>query len=255
MPPVRILVASDIHLDPQSAAGREAMSVFDRAWSALAPALAEADALLLLGDLTDEGDESAYRKLAEAVRPLPGLVLAVPGNHDDPAGLGAVLGGQGDLVGGRVHRAATAGECHLFVLDTSEPGRASGILSRACLDWLADGLARAGGAPVAIGMHHSPLRTGLDELDRMGLIDGREGFLDIVEAYPGPVAVVAGHFHVARTCNRAGVQYVLNPTLSSRPGQWRLWPSSSEIVPRARGATALSLDPDGAWHVEFLGGW
>lgn len=231
------------------------MPVFDRAWSALGPALTEADALLLLGDLADDGDESAYRKLAQVIQPLPGLVLAVPGNHDDPARLGAVLSGQGDSVRGRVHYAATAGECHLFALDTSEPGRASGILSDACLGWLAEGLARAGAAPVVIGMHHSPLLTGLDELDRMGLVDGRAGFLEIVEAYAGAVVVAAGHFHVARTCYRAGVQYVLNPTLSARPGQWRLWASSSEIVSRARGATALSLDPDGAWHVEFLGGW
>jgi 3',5'-cyclic AMP phosphodiesterase CpdA len=256
MSPVRIIVASDIHLTPATAAGREAASVFGQAWSALSPALAEADALLLLGDLTDDGDASAYARIAEAVQPLPGVVLAVPGNHDEPAGLEAALAASGgDRVAERVHRAATAAGCHLLALDTSEPGRASGVLSGACLAWLDEKLARAGGAPVVIGMHHSALRTGLDELDRMGLVGGREGFLEIVEAYAGSVVAVAGHFHVARTCYRAGVQHVLNPTLSARPGQWRLWSSSTEIVSRARGATALSLDAEGAWHVEFLGGW
>lgn len=251
----RVLVASDLHLDTRTEAGQAAIQRAKAALGSLGGTGDLAQAVLLLGDLGEDSDRAGYDVLAAITAPFANRVLAVPGNHDDPALLAqAICPPPGPP--------STRGHCRLITtggtaiaLSSSVVGAPHGELGSDDLAWLATVLDEAEGSPVVVGLHHSPLVTELAEPDAMGLRVGREEFVSLVQSYPGPVAVVAGHYHIARTCMREGVQYVLNPSLSGTPGLWPLWPQCDAIAPRANGMTALSLDTHGAWHVEFIGGW
>jgi Icc-related predicted phosphoesterase len=75
--PIRVAAAGDLHC---------AEPLRERVGRALAHAAAEADLILLAGDLTTQGEPEQALVLADACRGLDVPVLAVLGNHDHHAG-------------------------------------------------------------------------------------------------------------------------------------------------------------------------
>lgn len=59
------------------------------------------DAVVLTGDIADDGSLTAYERARQMVIGLGAPVLATPGNHDDPTALGEVFGRAQELdIGG-----------------------------------------------------------------------------------------------------------------------------------------------------------
>jgi len=75
--PIRLAAAGDLHCT-------EALR--DRIVRSFSAVEAEADLILLAGDLTAQGEPEQAQVLADACRPLEAPVLAVLGNHDHHAG-------------------------------------------------------------------------------------------------------------------------------------------------------------------------
>jgi Icc-related predicted phosphoesterase len=72
-PLIRLAAVGDLHVEPSNA----------DAWrAALEPCSAEADLLLLAGDLTQVGSETEARALVSALADIPIDIAAVLGNHD-----------------------------------------------------------------------------------------------------------------------------------------------------------------------------
>lgn len=81
----RIIQLSDIHLLSNEAGellGVNTQESF-KAVRGLIEQEKEIDFLLLSGDLTQDGSEKAYTKLAELIKPLQKPAYWVPGNHDN----------------------------------------------------------------------------------------------------------------------------------------------------------------------------
>jgi 3',5'-cyclic AMP phosphodiesterase CpdA len=149
------------------------------------------DALLIGGDVADGADDREYARAAELLGRLPMPVFVLPGNHDDPARLAALLG-----VAEAPFAVEVGGGVRLVGLDTTVVGSGSGALDADARAWLADTLAAAPEAPTIVALHHPPVVIGFDCLDEIRLDpDDARAFAAIVADAPQVVRVVAGHVH------------------------------------------------------------
>jgi Icc protein len=136
------------------------------------------DAVVVTGDIADDGSREAVLRVRELVQPVAPVVVAVPGNHDRTDAVAEVFGSE----------AARVGAWQIVGAATNELGEVAGD-ARPVLDLLdsCDG-------PVAVGMHH-PLRSrsthpwftlgGAGKLERR-LLEHRS-----------PLVLLSGHTHEA----------------------------------------------------------
>jgi len=153
------------------------------------------DALLVTGDLVDNGSDEEYALVHELLSAVGAPLHVLPGNHDRREGLRARFGLPGDPAA-PVQYAAELGPLRLVALDTTIPGRAAGELDAERLDWLDAELSRAPEQPTLLAMHHPPAPTGVAPWDEIGLPASDRAALEAVIArHPQVRRVVAGHIH------------------------------------------------------------
>ncbi|MDY6811527.1 MAG: metallophosphoesterase, partial [Actinomycetota bacterium] len=117
------------------------------------------NALLVTGDITDEGSEAEYREAYGTLySPLPMLITA--GNHDHREHLTAALLGVESSA--PVNRAELIDGVLFVVCDSSIPGRNDGHLSDETLRWMSEQITHAGPeVPVMVAFHHPPVTLGM----------------------------------------------------------------------------------------------
>jgi Icc protein len=157
--------------------------------------LPQPDAVLVSGDLTDNGSDAEYERVREILAPLAAPHYVLPGNHDDRHALRRGFGGPG--AGGEpVQYAVDLGPVRLVALDTTRPGEDTGELDAARLDWLDAELAAAPDAATLLAMHHPPILTGVPSLDALGMpAADRRALGEVVARHPQVRRLVAGHVH------------------------------------------------------------
>lgn len=154
----------------------------------------EPDAVLITGDLTNDGDEQVYAAFAAIVGRLRAPFFVLTGNHDDRElirqrfGVG-YLPDSGPLCY-RIDRFAL----RLIALDTLVPGKPWGRLGPEQLAWLDARLAELPDAPTLVALHHPPFRTGIGHLDRSMLRDA-DALAAVIGRHPQVERVVCGHVH------------------------------------------------------------
>lgn len=211
-PPLRLLHLSDTHL---SGDGTLHYDIVDTA-AALARVLGRAadlagpDAVVVTGDLTDDGSPEAYRILRDAVEPWAtrhgASVHYVMGNHDLPAGFEQVLGERTGAVEVRGFR--------IVRLDSSVPGAGYGRLGTDQLEWLADTLRQPGGeSGTVVLVHHPPIPAMTPLLAALELQDPGE-LLRICSA-AGVVAILSGHYHLPLVSTVDGVTVAVAPGVTN----------------------------------------
>lgn len=155
------------------------------------------DFVLATGDLVDAGRREEYRHLRRLLAPLPMPVYLVPGNHDDRDAMVAEFPDHAYLRrdGTFLQYVIEGDPMRLVVLDTLVPGRGEGRLCADRLAWLDARLRERPDRPTTIVMHHPPFVTGIEHMDRLGLLEGGEGLGEIVERYANVERIVCGHLH------------------------------------------------------------
>jgi Icc protein len=197
----RLLQLSDLHI---VASGRLASGVLDTRELLRAAvdrlverqaALGPFDAILVTGDVSDDGSPDSYA-LARAELDRFGLpLLVIPGNHDNREAFRSAFA---DLPvmpeTGLIDWAADIGETRVIGLDTLIDGSGGGALRAETIIFLQTELREAGARPIVVALHHPPLRTGIRFMDAIGLEDVT-ALKRILEGAPGVALVVAGHVH------------------------------------------------------------
>ncbi|QUS36220.1 phosphodiesterase [Falsirhodobacter algicola] len=198
---MKIIQLTDTHLMPP---GHPAYGVDPEAQlrAAMADILADhadADLLVITGDLSDRGDPEAYALLRDILAPLPCPVRLMLGNHDHrPAFLEAFPDHPRDE-GGYVQSVLDTRWGRLLFLDTHEAGVIGGIYGPDRLAWLDAALAGAGDRPVTVFLHHPPVSDGIRHFRDIGLHDDG-AVLRRLAAHPGGVRhIVFGHIHTPLT--------------------------------------------------------
>lgn len=192
--PFLLLQLSDLHLGGNASEVDPVASV--RAAVEAVLALPDRpDALVVSGDLSDDGSERSYKQVAELLEPLRLTIHALPGNHDDRAAMRRVFGlpGSGDEP---INYSAELGPLRLVALDSTRPGEDRGELSGETLSWLDAELALEPARPAVLAMHHPPLVTALPPFDGICLSAAeRAGLAAVLERHPQVRRVVCGHVH------------------------------------------------------------
>lgn len=225
----KLIQLSDLHLtgtDDRLFGARPGEN-FVRAIDLILRDHADAALCLLTGDLADNGGDSAYGQLAHLAARLPMPVWPMVGNHDNRAALLRHFPDSADEAG-FVQRSIDLPGCRLLLLDTLDPGRASGMLGVTRLAWLGQQLLEHDG-PVILAMHHPPLAVGIPSMDQFSLRNVEE-FWDVIAPHRTRIRhILLGHLH--------------------RPigGSWRGIPISCTHSPNHQVVLDLkSLPPDGA---------
>lgn len=245
---VRLVQITDTHLSGDADATLRGVATLPALRAVLAhaaPAIADADAILVTGDVVQD-DPQGYRHFREALRGLGRPVLVLPGNHDDPAALREALRGDPAFrFGGHFD----AGGWRIVLLDSVVPGEVGGRLAPGELARLDRCLAEAGERHVLVCLHHHPVGMSSAWLDGIGLHEPG-AFHDVLARHPRVRGVVWGHVHQAFDALRGGVRFLATPStcvqfrpalddfaIDSRPPGYRM------LALQARGG----IDTEVAW--------
>lgn len=203
-----ILHLTDTHIVPEGAlvSGRldtaDALARLVARIESIRAQIEPIDALLVTGDLSDDGTPASYERFKSLIAPLGLSTYVITGNHDARAPMRAAfassLPAEGPL--NWVHRIS---EVHLIGLDTLIEGQGAGALSSESLLFLQNALTQAGGAPVLLALHHPPFASGIRFMDDIGLTN-HDAFRDIIADYKGRLRMVCGHIHSMMAADVAG---------------------------------------------------
>jgi Icc protein len=242
---LRLLHITDTHLHADPARRLRGVATHATLAAVLraARAAGQADAVLATGDLSQDETAGSYQNFRTLLEPLGLPVWCLPGNHDAPLPMDAVLGTAPFSVGG----VREAGAWRVCLLDSFHAGDHGGQLADAHLRWLDGALGEHERHPVLLAIHHFPLELGSRWLDDLGLRNAAQ-LLAIVDRHPQVRAVVAGHVHQAADITRHGVRYLATPSTC-----FQFLPGSNIFAmdQRPPGFRWLELGDDGSLHTEL----
>lgn len=194
---MRLLQLSDPHLlaDPVGCCrGRQPLTQLR---SGIQAALTQAldhgppvDLLLISGDLCHDESWTGYALLRDLLNDWARPVALLPGNHDHPQLLRAVLGRHCAVAPALVPLA----DLDLVLLDSHRPGWDAGWLGTIQLDWLQALLAHRRNVPLLVTLHHPPVPIGDAGFDAMALVDAA-ALWRVLRDEPRLQAILFGHIH------------------------------------------------------------
>lgn len=237
---LQVLHITDLHLVAEGGSTLHGWRVHEAFDAVLADALAFAPntrALLLGGDLVDDRSLDGYRWLNQRLRGLSIPVLAVAGNHDEPATMAHTL------TAATVHGRIELGGWQIVGLNSHCPGTEAGRIDTNQLDELARVLA-ADSRPALVCVHHPAWAIGSTWLDSIGLLD-RNALMRTLAQAPNVGAIVCGHAHQvgAKALGNGLVGYLTAATMRQfLPGS----KAFAEDHVRAPGYRILWLDDNGS---------
>ena len=187
------------------------------------------DAVVVTGDITNDGTADDFAAAARLLGRLAVPVFAIVGNHDRREAARRALGSLAPLPAeGPLAYAADAGPIRLVALDSLVEGHGHGALGPEQIAWLERTLAAASDRPTLVLVHHHPFACGIEFMDRIALEDA-DALAAVIARHPQVLRILCGHVHravqalyagtVAMTAPATGVQVVLD----LRPGAPSRW--------------------------------
>ena len=212
----RILHITDTHLvaPPKLVSGvLDTASLFQKQVSQIVEALPRiglVDALLVTGDVSDDGTAESYALFRQMVEPLGLPLLVIPGNHDAREPMRAAFADLGLFeASDRLNWIRDVGDLRIVGIDTLVEGSGGGIVDEATLAFLDEALATDG--PVLLAMHHPPFVSGIEFMDSIGLV-GKPELAAVLSRSPAQIRIVSGHLHLMTMGEIAGLPAIVGPS-------------------------------------------
>jgi len=163
------------------------------------------DALLVTGDISGDGEEPAYARLAQALSVIPAPSFWLPGNHDDSGG--------NEAHADQFVRSVSNPHWLIVLLDSQQANEVGGHLNAVELEALSRAVDRANqeGKHLLVAIHHPLHPLGCDWLDPQRVANSA-AFEVEVQRCKQQVVVIAGHVHQASDQTLNGVRYLTAPS-------------------------------------------
>ncbi|WP_321898117.1 phosphodiesterase [Paraburkholderia heleia] len=192
---------SDLHIKPPGALAYRRVDTaasLARTIARLNALTPRPDAVLMTGDLVDQGSVEEYRHLKTLLDTFEIPYWLLIGNHDAREPLREVFADRPELRegGAFIQYAVDLGPLRVIALDSMQPGQSAGTLCAERLAWLAQQLDAARGKPAIVALHHPPFDCGIGHMDAIRLDDSAaQAFEALVARHPNVERVLCGHVH------------------------------------------------------------
>jgi len=207
----KLIVLTDLHLrtDRKTIIGLDPL---DRSRAVLGAALrdhGDAEALILMGDLTHSGRPEEYEALRELLDACPLPVIPMLGNHDARDVFQSVFPKAPKTAQGHVQHIHDLPHHRIITLDSHHPSARphhAGTLCADRLHWLDTALTEAQNRKPLVFIHHPPMSVGLPGMDAIRLTNGS----DLIRRLQGTGAhLFCGHVHRTISGQIDGVPFTL----------------------------------------------
>lgn len=203
-------------------------------------------AVILTGDLTNDGEPASYRHLRDLVRdvlePMGAPIHPVLGNHDARGPFHECFREVAATTESFYYRADLPG-LRLLMCDSHHPGHYTGLLGDEQLAWIdreLDGVDEQ--RPAVLALHHPSVPRGVPRPDDFLLADRAE--LEDVLRGRAVAAVLCGHSHVATASTFGGALHAAAPATAflldpSRRGSNRAYAGAGLAICTVRDGRAI----------------
>lgn len=255
----KLICMTDIHITDEGdkIIGLDPLERFIMARDAALERHADAEAMILMGDLTHHGRVSQYERLAPALAHIPMPVIKMIGNHDRREAFMEVFPDTPVTPDGHVQQIVDLPGHRIITLDTLDgppypQWHHAGMLGSDRLSWLKEALDGADGRIPLVFAHHPPFDTGIIGMDFIKLKDGQE-LLALLAGYPN-AHLFCGHVHRTISGSLNGVSWsMLKSTCHHGPLELeKIDPTLSLDEPGSYGL-ALLADTGVIFHSEDVG--
>lgn len=238
---LRIVQITDCHLAGDPEQEYRGINPYVNLEAVMQKAAASApDLLLATGDLSEDASLFSYRELRRYFDLLEVPVLALPGNHDDPALLARFFPGS------PVHDVETSnhGEWQIIRLNSCVEGEVGGRLSGRTLKLLENMLQSDVGRPKLVCLHHQPTAVNSPWIDKYPLFEP-EAFLALLGQSAAVKIVLWGHIHQVYQGQVGGIAMLGSPSsaINGRRDEKKFSPG-----PLGPAFRWLELEADGRWR-------
>ena len=174
------------------------------------------DAVLLTGDVVDEGRDDEYAVARAMLAGLRPPLVAIPGNHDDREAFRRAFAHHAHLpASGPLHLVRDdLGPVRIVGLDVTVPGEHHGLVTPEAAAWLDAALARDPDRPTLVMMHQPPFATDVPYLDAYACREGQR-LAEVVARRPAVDRVLCGHVHRFMALRFGGTMLCTAPSTAS----------------------------------------
>lgn len=165
------------------------------------------DLILLTGDLSQDGTEKSYQRLAEQVSELQIPVYCVAGNHDLTDAMRQIY----PYAMISMDKHIIAENWQLILLDSNVVGKVHGYLDERQLTFMEQCLKTHPKQRAIIVFHHQPVPVYCDWLDKLGVLNAEE-FWQVAAKYPQIHTILFGHVHQQYEGNKNGIALYSTPS-------------------------------------------
>lgn len=207
---IRLVQITDTHIDADAGENFEGMDTtasLDRVIERVNSLDPVPDAILATGDLAHHASEAAYGKLLQRLILLKAPVFCLPGNHDDPELMQALLN-SGNV---STEKILNMDVWKVVLLNTWLADSHSGRLPGEELAFLKEALTNGQDKHILVCLHHPPVKTGSPWMDAM-MLENPELLLNIADANEHVRGIVWGHIHQEFREERGGMLLLGSPS-------------------------------------------
>ena len=210
-------------------------------------ALDPLDAVLVSGDISDDGSLDSYAFAKSELERLGLPLYVVPGNHDAREPFRNAFAELAEVSSsGLVDWAAPINDTLVIGLDTLVEGEGGGRLREGSFDLLRNALNGWGGGPVVVMLHHPPIRTGIHFMDAIGL-ENTQSLKAAIAGVEHDIVFIAGHVHGVHHGRLGPHQVATAPSIISGFTLDRRADATVGFLNGPTGCAVIDSGPGGIW--------
>lgn len=215
---MKLIHISDIHLTVpgERMGGLDPHRRFAQALEHVNAHHADADRIIITGDLTHWGERAAYEALHSIVADQTVPVRLLIGNHDDREMFKTVFADHPRDANGYINHAETLGDTRLIYLDSCAPKTHAGHFGPDRLAWLETELSATDHA--RLFLHHGPMEVGVPAKDLITMVaQDRPGLKSLFERHRRVIDYIHfGHVHAPIHGSYCGIPFSSVPSLGNQ---------------------------------------